>query len=36
MKANVTLRYRPLSDTVMGFVDELIAESGESTSTPDI
>lgn len=36
MKANVTLRYRPLSDTVMGFVDELIAESGESMSTPDI
>jgi hypothetical protein len=36
MKANVTLKYRPLSDTVMAYVDGLLADSAESEQIPDI
>lgn len=36
MKAHLTLKYRPLSDTVLGFVEGLSPEAGESASTPDI
>ena len=36
MKANVTLKYRPLSDTVMAYVDGLLADNAESEQIPDI
>ncbi|MEY2610567.1 MAG: hypothetical protein EBX99_10090 [Acidimicrobiia bacterium] len=36
MKAHLTLKYRPLSDTVLGFVEGLTPDAGESSTLPDI
>ena len=36
VKAQLTLKYRVLSDTVLGFVEGMIPDDGESESTPDV
>lgn len=36
VKAQLTLKYRPLSDTVLGFVEGLVPDEGEPSTTPDI
>ena len=36
VRALLTLRYRPLSDTVIASVDALEAENSETSSVPDI
>lgn len=36
MKAQLTLKYRALSDTVLGFVEGMIPDGGDAAPTPDI
>jgi hypothetical protein len=36
VKAQLTLKYRALSDTVLGFVEGMIPDEGDSAPTPDI
>ena len=36
MKAQLTLKYRVLSDTVLGFVEGMTPDEGETAPTPDI
>lgn len=36
MQAQLTLKYRPLSDTVLGFVEGITSDEGESSTSPDL